>query len=40
MLHRSNSDVKSAPFASSVWMKNEKIVRYDKLKCMNEEWME
>jgi hypothetical protein len=39
MLQRSNSDVKGA-FASSVWMKNEKFVTYDKLKCMNEEWME
>jgi hypothetical protein len=23
-----------------VWMKNEKFVTYDNLKCMNEEWME
>jgi hypothetical protein len=36
MLQRSNSDVKSGAFASSVWMKNEKFVTYDKLKCMNE----
>jgi hypothetical protein len=40
MLQRSNSDVKSGAFVSSVWMKNEKFVTYDKLKCMNEEWME
>jgi hypothetical protein len=40
MLQRSNSDVKSGAFASSVWMKNEKFVTYDKLKCMNEKWME
>jgi hypothetical protein len=40
MLQRSNSDVKSGAFASSVWMTNEKIVTYDKLKCMNEERME
>jgi hypothetical protein len=26
--------------SSFVWMKNEKFVTYDKLKCMNEEWME
>jgi hypothetical protein len=37
MLQRSNSDVKSGAFSSSVWMKNEKFVTYDKLKCMNEE---
>jgi hypothetical protein len=38
MLQRSNSDVKSGgAFASSMWMKNEKFVTYDKLKCMNEE---
>jgi hypothetical protein len=37
MLQTSNSDVKSGAFASSVWMKNEKIVTYDKVKCMNEE---
>jgi hypothetical protein len=37
MLQRSNSDVKSCAFASSVWMKNEKFVKHDKLKCMNEE---
>jgi hypothetical protein len=36
---KSNSDVKSGAFASSMWMKNEKFVTYDKLKCMNEEWM-
>jgi hypothetical protein len=36
MLQRSNSDVKSGAFASSVWMKNEKFVTYDKIKCMNE----
>jgi hypothetical protein len=23
-----------------MWMKNEKIVLYNKIKCMNEEWME
>jgi hypothetical protein len=40
MLQRSNSDVKSGAFPSSVWMKNEKIVTYDTLKCMDEEWME
>jgi hypothetical protein len=40
MLQRSNSDVKCGAFASSVWMKNVKIVTNDKLKCMNEEWME
>jgi hypothetical protein len=40
MLQRSNSDVKSGAFASSMWMKNEKFVTYDKLKCMNEERME
>jgi hypothetical protein len=39
MLQRSNSDVKSGAFASSVWMKNEKFFTYDKLKCINEEWM-
>jgi hypothetical protein len=39
MLQRSNSDVKNGAFASSVWMKNEKFVTYDKLKCMNKnEW--
>jgi hypothetical protein len=37
MLQRSNSEVKSGSFASSVWMKIEKFVTYDKLKCMNEE---
>jgi hypothetical protein len=37
---KSNSDIKSGAFASSVWMKNEKFVTYDKLKCMNEERME
>jgi hypothetical protein len=37
MLQRSNSDVKSGAFASSVWRKNEKVVTYDKHKCMNEE---
>jgi hypothetical protein len=37
MLQRSNSDVKSGTFASSVWMKNVKFVTYYKLKCMNEE---
>jgi hypothetical protein len=40
MLQRSNSDVKSGVFASSVWMKNETYVTYEKFKCMNEEWME
>jgi hypothetical protein len=35
MLQRSKSDVKSSVFAS-VWMKNEKFVTYDNLKCMNE----
>jgi hypothetical protein len=40
MLQRSNSDVRSGTFASSVWMKNEKFVTDDKLKCINEEWME
>jgi hypothetical protein len=40
MLQISNFDVKSGAFASSVWMKNEKSVTYDKLNCMNEEWME
>jgi hypothetical protein len=40
MLQRSNSVVKSGSFASSMWMKNEKFVTYDKHKCMNEEWME
>jgi hypothetical protein len=39
-MQRSNFDVKSGAFASSVWMMNEKFVTYDKLKCMNEEWME
>jgi hypothetical protein len=39
MPQRSNSDVKSGAFASFVWMKNENVT-YDKLKCMNEEWME
>jgi hypothetical protein len=38
MLQRSNSVVKSGAFASSVWMKNEKFVTYEKLKYMNEEW--
>jgi hypothetical protein len=38
MLQR--SDVKSGAFAPSVWMKNEKFVIDDKLKCTNEEWME
>jgi hypothetical protein len=28
---QSNSDVKSGAFDSSVWMKNEKFVTYDKL---------
>jgi hypothetical protein len=37
MLQRSNSDVKSGAFASSVWMKNKKFVTNDKLECMNEE---
>jgi hypothetical protein len=37
MLQRSNSNVKSGVFASSVWMKNVKFVTYDKLKCMTEE---
>jgi hypothetical protein len=37
MRQRSNSDVKSGAFTLSVWMKNEKFVTYDKLKCMNEE---
>jgi hypothetical protein len=40
MLQKSNSDVKSGAFASFVCMKYEKSVTYDKLKCMNEEWME
>jgi hypothetical protein len=40
MPQRSNSDFKSGAFASSVWMKNENFVTHDKLKCMNEEWME
>jgi hypothetical protein len=40
MLQRSNFDVKSDAFASSVWRKNEKFVTDDKLKCMNEEWMD
>jgi hypothetical protein len=40
MLQRSNSDVKSGAFASPVCMKNEKFVTYDKLKYMNEKWME
>jgi hypothetical protein len=39
MLQRNNSDVNSGAFASSAWM-NEKYVTDDKLKCMNEEWME
>jgi hypothetical protein len=38
MLQRSNSDVKSGAFASSVSMM--KIFTNDKLKCINEEWME
>jgi hypothetical protein len=38
MLQR--SDVKSGAFAPSVWIKNEKFVIDDKLKCTNEEWME
>jgi hypothetical protein len=29
MLQRSNSDVKSGAFTSSVWMKNEKFVTYE-----------
>jgi hypothetical protein len=37
MLQRSNSDVKSDAFASSVWMKNENFVTYEKPKCINEE---
>jgi hypothetical protein len=37
MLQRSNSNVRSGAFASSVWMENEKFVTYDKHKCMNEE---
>jgi hypothetical protein len=37
MLQRSNSDVKSGAFASSMWMKNETFVTHDKLKFMNEE---
>jgi hypothetical protein len=37
MLQRSNSDVKSGDFASSMWMQNEKFVTYDKFKCMSEE---
>jgi hypothetical protein len=37
MLQRSNCNVKSGAFASFVWMKNEKFVTYDKLKCMNDE---
>jgi hypothetical protein len=40
MLLKSNSNVKSGAFASSVWMKNEKFVIYGKHKYMNEEWME
>jgi hypothetical protein len=40
MLQRSNSDVKSDAFDSAVWMKNEKFVIDDKLKRMNEEWIE
>jgi hypothetical protein len=40
MLQRSNSDVKSGAFSSSVFMKNGNFVTYDKLKCMIEEWME
>jgi hypothetical protein len=44
MLQRSNSDVKSGAFASSVWMKNEKFVTDEKLKCMmkngwNDNWV-
>jgi hypothetical protein len=37
MLQRSKSNVKSGAFASSMWMKNENFVTYDKLKYMNEE---
>jgi hypothetical protein len=37
MLQRSNFDIKSGAFASSMWMKNEKFVTCDKLKSMNEE---
>jgi hypothetical protein len=37
MLQKSNSNVKSGAFASSMWMKNEQFVTYDKLKYMNEE---
>jgi hypothetical protein len=37
MQQKSNFDVKSSAFASSVWMKNKNFVTYDKLKCMNEE---
>jgi hypothetical protein len=40
MLQRSNFDVKTDAFASSMWMENEKFVTYDKLKCMNEECIE
>jgi hypothetical protein len=39
MLQRSNSDVKSDAFASSLWMNYEKFVTYGKLNCTNEEWM-
>jgi hypothetical protein len=39
MLQRSNSNVKSGAFASSLWMNYKKFVTYGKLKCMNEEWM-
>jgi hypothetical protein len=37
MLQISNSNVKSGAFSSSVWMKNETFVTYEKQKCMNEE---
>jgi hypothetical protein len=37
MPQRTNFDVKSGAFASSVWMKNEIFVTYDKHRCMNEE---
>jgi hypothetical protein len=40
MLQGSNSNVKRGAFTSSVWMKNEKFVTYEKLKCNNEKWME
>jgi hypothetical protein len=40
MLQRSNIVVKIGAFGSSVWMENEIFFTYDKLKCMNEEWME